>query len=442
MCSILFSTKTIENIDDVNFYLKFRGPDYTSHEEISGYTFIHNLLSITGKVRPQPYKDKNIVLIYNGEIYNYQNFGSYETDGECIIPLYQEYGPAFVKKLDGEFALCLVDLELNIAIITTDVFKTKPLFISIDDTDIGCASYKTPLEKVGHINIQKVEPNTTYTICLQTKKILKKESIYDFDLVQHKKTYDDWITAFEKSIQKRISNTDKRVFIGLSSGYDSGAIFSELTKREHPFTAFSMVGSENEKVLYDRIALANKNADCYIIEKNSEDYYTSHNIISTNTEPFNYTIYSGTSDYNEYTTLLINDGGSNNFATICRAAKLQGCKICLSGTGADEIISDYGFQGRKIYSHSTFGGLFPRDLKSIFPWPSFYGSTLESYIAKEEYVGGSFGIEMRYPFLDKDVVQEFLWLHQDLKNQEYKAPIDYYFYKNNFPYARHEKRGF
>ena len=93
-------------------------------------------------------------------------------------------------------------------------------------------------------------------------------------------------------------------------------------------------------------------------------------------------------------------------------------------------------------NHSNFGGKFPEDLKTIFPWASFYGSTLESYLAKEEYVGGSFGIEMRYPFLDKDVVQEFLWLHHSLKNQEYKAPIDYYFKQNNFPFAKQEKRGF
>jgi len=33
---------------------------------------------------------------------------------------------------------------------------------------------------------------------------------------------------------------------------------------------------------------------------------------------------------------------------------------------------------------------------------------MESYLAKEEYVGGAYGIESRYPFLDKKVVQEFL----------------------------------
>jgi asparagine synthetase B (glutamine-hydrolysing) len=60
MCSILFSTKKTEDIDDLNFYLKFRGPDYTESKVINNYLFIHNLLSITGEFTPQPYQDDNI----------------------------------------------------------------------------------------------------------------------------------------------------------------------------------------------------------------------------------------------------------------------------------------------------------------------------------------------------------------------------------------------
>jgi len=442
MCSILFSTKPTNDIEDLNYYLKFRGPDHTESKIVNDYLFIHNLLSITGEFTPQPYQDENITLIYNGEIYNYKEFGNYKSDGECLIPLYKQYGPDFIKKLDGEFAICLVDFTNQQVIISSDIFRTKPLFLAIDNDKVGCASYKTPLEKLGYKNIEKTKPNTIYTICLKTNKIINQEIIYEFDLTQHKTTYDDWVVAFENSIKKRIKNTDKNIFIGLSSGYDSGLIFSELIKNKHPFFSFSLMGSENSQIVFDRISLKNPEAECYTLDKNHQDYNYSHQIIEQNTEPFYYTIYSSTSNYNEFSTLLINDAGSNNFATVCRAAKTFDCKICLSGTGADEIISDYGFNGVKMFNHSNFGGKFPEDLKTIFPWASFYGSTLESYMAKEEYVGGSFGIEMRYPFLDKNLVQEFLWLHQDLKNREYKAPIHHYFVKNNYPFEKQIKRGF
>jgi len=442
MCSILFSTKQLPEREDYNYFLKFRGPDHTEARTINGHHFIHNLLSITGKFTPQPYEQDGVVVIYNGEIYNYKQFGDYQSDGECIIPLYQKHGVDFVKELDGEFALCLVDYNKNQAIISSDIFKTKPLYIAVDSDGLGCSSYRTPLETLGFNNITKAEPNTTYVVSLDTNTIIDQRTVYNFDLNQHKTSYEDWINAFHNAIQKRIANTDKNVFIGLSSGYDSGLIFAELVKLNHPFYTFSLMGSENEQILLDRINRKSEVAQCYTLDKNHQDYADSHNYIQNSTEPFYYTIHSADGSYNEYNTLLINDGGSNHFATVCRAAKTFDCKICLSGTGADEIISDYGFDGRRMYPHSSFGGKFPEDLSTIFPWPSFYGSTLESYIAKEEYVGGSFGIEMRYPFLDRQVVQEFLWLHQDLKNKEYKAPIDHYFTKNDYPYEKEIKRGF
>ena len=83
------------------------------------------------------------------------------------------------------------------------------------------------------------------------------------------------------------------------------------------------------------------------------------------------------------------------------------------------LFSDYGFGGvPRSIQHSNFGGLFPDDLTTIFPWASFYGSSQETYIAKEEHVAGSFGIETRYPYLDKYVVQEFLSLTPELKNSK------------------------
>jgi asparagine synthetase B (glutamine-hydrolysing) len=127
---------------------------------------------------------------------------------------------------------------------------------------------------------------------------------------------------------------------------------------------------------------------------------------------------------------------------ICDQARSEGFKIYLSGSGADEIISDYGYGGNKIFPHSNFGGLFPEDLSTIFPWASFYGSTMQSYLAKEEYVSGSYGIEGRYPFLDRDVVQEFLWLTADLKNSKYKSCIDEYLMRNQYPYQAGVKTGF
>ena len=50
------------------------------------------------------------------------------------------------------------------------------------------------------------------------------------------------------------------------------------------------------------------------------------------------------------------------------------------------------------------------ELSSFFPWRSAFLGTQRDYLMKEEVVAGSHGLEARYPFLDRQVVQEFLWL--------------------------------
>ena len=67
---------------------------------------------------------------------------------------------------------------------------------------------------------------------------------------------------------------------------------------------------------------------------------------------------------------------------------------------------------------------------------------MESYLLKDEYIGGLYGIEVRYPFLDRFVVQEFLNLKAELKNSNYKSVLYEYFVANNYPFQKEVKLGF
>lgn len=434
MCSILVTNRNIQNFDGVNYFLKLRGPDHTSVYNHQGVTFVHNLLSISGAFTPQPFVEGNVVALHNGEIYNY---GDYASDGLVIIPTYKNKGIEFAKEFDGEFAVVVVDFDNNYIIFSTDLFKTKPLFVAVNGRDFGISTYHTPLQRLGFVEVQKVQPNTIMKLCLNTMALTKVSSVYEWDLRQHKTTFDDWVAAFDRSIEKRTSRLRERIFIGLSAGYDSGSIACAMDRRGVDYKAYSVSGSEDESILNQRIRQHHQ-----YLHRNTPEWEESFRHIILNTEEYKYTIHSSSSDYNEYHRSLTHDSGSRGLALICDQARKEGFKIYLSGSGADEIISDYGFGGNKIFPHSNFGGLFPEDLSTIFPWASFYGSTMESYLAKEEYVSGSYGIEGRYPFLDKDVVQEFLWLSTTLKNSKYKSCIDEYLMRNNYPYQPGVKTGF
>lgn len=426
MCSIGV-TNTTKSLLDSNKFSQKRGPDDTTLIEFNGVQFLHNLLHLTGEKTTQPFIKEGIGVVFNGEIYNYLDFGNYKTDGECLIDLYQKHGTEFTKLLDGEFAICLIDFNSNVLLISTDTFACKPLWYEFKEKTFCIGSYNSQLTQLGFNNGQKLYSNKTKVFNLETFSLIEEFDNFIFDTRQYKTHFNDWITAFENSIRKRTKNTQYGIYLGLSSGYDSGAIACELLKQNLDFKSYTIAGPENKRIISERINLIPNHEVIYLTR---QEYDNNKNHINAECENFVYEGYS-----------IKGDKASFGLAAICSRANKENRRIYFSGQGADEIISDYGFNGNKIYNHSQFGGLFPPDLKDFWPWDSFYDGTQIKYLNKEEYIAGHYGIETRYPFLDKYLVQEFLWLDSKLKNNKYKSVLNEYLTRNNFPFAE-EKIGF
>ena len=478
MCSFLVTNILNFILEYVNFYLKYRGPDGTNIKTINGIKFIHNLLHITGKKTLQPFIDTdypsicnsdsvpnsnsnqnsnqnsnidpNIVVLFNGEIYNYQEFNSlnnesYDSDGECIIPLYKKYGDDFIHHLYGEFAVVLFDFQRNLIILSTDIFSTKPLWYCFDKnkSKFAIASYASAIKRLGFndTDIVQLKANTTIFVDMDTLEINSNmtKRVYEFDLNQHKTTFDDWEQALINSITIRTKNSSFPFFIGLSSGYDSGGICCCLNNLNIKYESYSICGGEDVNTIVRRIDINNKNKNKgNLINLNLRTYKQISHILSYRCEDFKHFVLPN--QQKPYSVL--GDGASAGMATIFIEAKRQGYKYFLSGQGADEIFSDYGHNGIKFKHHSFFGGKFPNDLNNFFPWHSVFDGVQKCFIAKEEYVSGAFGIEGRYPYLDKNVVQEFLWLDSKLKNSFYKSPLHHFLTKNNYPFKPNVKVGF
>ena len=451
MCSFLILNWIAQNIDYLNYFIKFRGPDLTNIYNYENFMFLHNLLHLTGEVTAQPFKDDDnkIICSFNGEIYNYKYFGDYESDVYSIVESYKRYGDDFVSQLDGEFALCLFDFKKNRFIISTDVFSTKPLWYSIDNGKLGISSYESALKRAGLNNRIKLNPNTTLIFNISDFKLVRESRVFNFDLNnQHKNTYEDWCKAFINSIKKRTDNSIYDVFVCLSSGYDSGAIACGLNVIEDKkYLTYTILGDETEDIINKRFEVNNKitNNNNNIVDFTKTEFAEIKNYIKEHAEEFK--LNPLTIDVDKYVT---DDNAATGMSKICKIAFSKNQRIYLSGSGADEIHSDYGKYGEKIFNHSCFGGKWPDDLNTILNndpkvdmvWKSFYHGTQKDYLAKEEIISGLFGIEGRYPYLDKYVVQEFLWLKTDLKNNLYKAPIDYFMTKYNYPFEKETKKGF
>lgn len=455
MCSFLFfltnrpEAHTPETLQKANRYMAARGPDGTTAYQLNEFvTMLHNLLHISGETpvkQPIIDMDNEVVVLFNGEIYNYMEFSKeYNSDSECIIPLYNEFGFEFVKKLDGEFAIVVFDLRHGHLLVTTDTFMTKPLCISRSPAEIGIATYKSALQTAGFKNIEWAQPNcTTVYNVYNGFEMIHSSEVFKFDLRQYKTCTDDWEKAFEQAVCKRaIHGVGKnKCFVLLSAGYDSGAIALALNRAGIKYDTFSSFKNEDVKVLEERQHI-NRLASCenvmQVSEISRDQQAAQQNWLAVNAEPFVYEH----DDAEKLRLSLFEDGGARAMNYICNDMSELGYRIVLSGSGADEIISDYGFDGKKIYYHSEFGGKFPKDLSEIFPWKKFYGDTQRSYLFKDEFVAGAHGIEGRYPFLDPRVVQEFLWLHHDLKNMDYKGCIYAYLTKHQYPVKAGVKTGF
>lgn len=495
MCGILLTNRAIVNLGDALMYLEPRGPDHTSLVRRGDYTFIHTLLSITGEVTPQPFVNDSgdVMAIYNGEIYNYHEFGEVPSDGLCLISAYEKYGDDFVCHLDGEFALVLIDFEQMKLIFSTDVFSTKPMWFASEGVEFGISSYEHPLQSLGFNEPIQVEANSTYVVDLDTLTVKSRKDVHTFDLRQHKTNFDDWNSAFSDAIAKRTQNLRESLFIGLSSGYDSGAIACELTRQEVDFFAYSIVGSEPGDTIRARLNRINKGEilefplDSFIESKNrlkefTDQYYLTidngeqriidslqqeltklNHQLESNKESMDLQKrhkkdgqigeeiiktkrkideYLNVLEYRKHSQLLADDNGAIGLNFIVEQGVRDGRKVYLSGSGADEIFSDYGFMGVRHYSHSTLGGLFPDKLESVFPWKNFFDNTQRAYLAKEEYICGANGVEGRYPFLDAAVVQEFLWLTPSMKNQYYKSVLRQFLVQHDFPFDENKKLGF
>eukprot|EP00565_Helicotheca_tamesis_P001361 CAMPEP_0185730070 /NCGR_PEP_ID=MMETSP1171-20130828/8394_1 /TAXON_ID=374046 /ORGANISM="Helicotheca tamensis, Strain CCMP826" /LENGTH=539 /DNA_ID=CAMNT_0028399053 /DNA_START=244 /DNA_END=1863 /DNA_ORIENTATION=+ len=426
----------------------------------------------------QPFvsEDEQRVALLNGEIYNFKDFGDYNSDGEAILPLYEKYGVDFVHKLDGEFAIVVVDYKKNIALYTTDVFGTKPLWFAMggnaspsyaktmksstnDVTAIGVATYKSALVGIGfpEKTVTMATPNTATVISLDAPyKVIDTKTLYEFDLRQYKTDTDDWDEAFRNALKKRVEHVKHPVFVALSGGYDSGLISAGLYDLGFKHHTITIMGDSEDDIVHERNKLCGELCLPTQITVSISDIEKQKKWIKNEVEAFVYDIpYPGAfkdklgvgngrgQGFFHYS--IKKDEASVGVSTIMSLAREREILVYLSGGGVDEIYSDYGILGEPIYgkkSQSSFAGLFPEKLEEIFPWSGFFAGTQRAFLMKEEHVGGSHGVETRYPYLDTQLVQEYLWLSAELKNSVYKMPIDNFMTQRKYPFSRGVKKGF
>jgi asparagine synthase (glutamine-hydrolysing) len=112
----------------------------------SGHQPIHN-------------EDSTVWIVFNGEIYNFKELRAEleraghsfytNTDTECIVHAYEEYGEACFAKLRGMFAIAILDLPRRRLVLARDRLGKKPLYYT--EVAPGMLAFASELKCMGAV---------------------------------------------------------------------------------------------------------------------------------------------------------------------------------------------------------------------------------------------------------------------------------------------------
>jgi asparagine synthase (glutamine-hydrolysing) len=279
MCGIAGTTRNISERDvaTVASGMSHRGPDGYGTFISPDVTFIHRRLSIIDldqrSMQPMWTPEKDIALIYNGEIYNYQILRKelekdYKfittSDTEVILHGYRKYGNDIWHKLSGMFAATIVDFRHRKIILSRDHAGIKPLFYHFDGECITWASeIKSLFQMLPGLNPlaqlvpERMEayfvlgyipsPTTLYKDIFQ----VEKSSFIEFDLDSRtilKKSFETVSEEKDSSLKEIVSESvlahlasDVPVGLFFSGGVDSSLIAAVLQEHKKDLRAYSLV---------------------------------------------------------------------------------------------------------------------------------------------------------------------------------------------------------
>jgi asparagine synthase (glutamine-hydrolysing) len=137
----------------MNETLRHRGPDSGGVKPLGQAGLAARRLSIidlAGGEQPMANEDDTVWVVQNGEIYNYPELRrevlarghrlKTNCDTEVHLHLYEDFGPRYVERLRGMFAVALWDTRERRLVAARDTFGIKPLYYAVGDGELSFAS--------------------------------------------------------------------------------------------------------------------------------------------------------------------------------------------------------------------------------------------------------------------------------------------------------------
>jgi asparagine synthase (glutamine-hydrolysing) len=360
MCAIfgIVGRYDIKQALDALNKLHHRGPDSCSVVKERDLFFAHQLLNIQNNKQTQPYKDEDLLLSFNGEIYNHKELSKelrsygYEAKDEIetLCYAYRVWGVDFVKRLRGMFAIAIKDKDT--VYLFRDRLGKKPLFYLEGESFIFASEIKAlvPFLKKREMDnnallsyLSFLAPTPPYTFFKGIKKLGAGEYLkYSGSSFETKKYFnildaqnslitdkDEAISAIESKLKESIElRLESKAPIAslLSGGIDSASINYFTAHHIKDIQTYTLGYKGYEK--YDESLDAQESARVLGLKnksvKISLDHYERYadEILDALDEP-------------------LNDPAAIPLYLLFKEIKDDGYKVVLSGEGSDELFLGY-----------------------------------------------------------------------------------------------------
>lgn len=343
--------------------LKHRGPDEQQVYLKKDVGLLHSRLSIIelSSLGSQPYKFENLVLILNGELYNYKevredlkkrgyHFIS-NSDTEVLIKAFHCWKEKCVDHFIGMFAFCVYDEQHDELFLFRDRVGIKPLYYSYQNNVLYFASELKALLPFGikkeinpdavwfyfrfgfipshhsiYRSVNKLEPG--HFIKVSRDEFCKKK----YWSLPHESTVrkrdEEWLEELEPLLMSAFQYrmvSDVPVGVFLSGGVDSSLLTALLQKHQGGIHSFTIGFQESE---FDESGYAQK------VASHLGTHHTQKKIGIEEAKDILSNFYS---IYDE----PFSDTSGIPVACVSQLAKDHRVKVVLSADGGDELFGGY-----------------------------------------------------------------------------------------------------
>ncbi|SMO80624.1 asparagine synthase (glutamine-hydrolysing) [Chryseobacterium rhizoplanae] len=311
--------------------------------------------------QPMLSENEQIIITFNGEIYNFKklrkeleslgNSFRSNSDTEVILKGYQEWGNSTFAKLDGMFAICIVDLTNKKLILARDRVGMKPLFYYQSEEGLVWASEIKALLKNEFVK-PEINWNGVYTnflfqttlapqTCFQDIVSLEPASLMSIDLSDQKITKEKFWTLPSPSVKNIPEEEAVRKIDQLLSESISEQLYADVP------VAVMMSGGIDSTLIASKSKPFNPDINTYTISypfseeevKNAslaaQHFGVSHDIKEVSDDEALEQLKENIQHFEE---------PYSSFEVLINAAKYahdKDFKVVLSGNGADELFAGY-----------------------------------------------------------------------------------------------------